>query len=203
MSHFYLNGFLLTLSLIVAIGAQNAYILKVGICRQHVLIVVLFAIFFDVILIGSGIFGVALLAKKSDLLIHILRITGAAFLLFYSAFSFYKVFSKRALILDGVANVSIKKSLALLAAFTFLNPHSYLDTVVLIGSLGATFSQDAHRVYFFFGAISASIVWFFSLGFGAGFLSFAFEKPITWKILDAIIGTFMLYLAAGIIKIYF
>ena len=201
MLDIYLKGFIVTISLIMAIGAQNAYILKLGLLKQYVLLAVLMCITFDFILISAGVFGLGYFIQGNQLLINSIAIFGFVFLIFYAALSFKSAFKNESLQVDGnVKTNPLKQVLSLILVFTFLNPHTYLDTILLIGGIGANIENE-FKIYFLLGAVSASSVWFFSLGFGARFLIPLFKKQITWKILDISIGFLMLFIAYSLIDL--
>lgn len=189
----YVSGFFLVLSLIFAIGSQNAFILKQGLKKQHVFAICLFCAISDALLISAGIAGFGAVTAKYPNIVTIAKIAGALFLLGYGLQSLYASVSKsHALIEDNHAVSSLKKSLLLCFGFTWLNPHVYLDTLVLVGMVS---TGAESKVAFGLGAVSASFVFFFSLGYGARLLSPLFAKPKAWNILDAIIGVLMIYLA--------
>jgi L-lysine exporter family protein LysE/ArgO len=197
----YLKGFIVTISLIVAIGAQNAYVLKLGLLKQYVLLAVSLCILFDFILISAGVFGLGFFIQGNQFLINIIAIVGIVFLCVYAILSFKSAFKNESLQIDGVVKTNpLKQVISLILVFTFLNPHTYLDTVLLIGGIGANIENE-FKIYFLLGAVSASAIWFFSLGFGARFLIPLFKKPITWKILDISIGFLMLFIAYTLIDL--
>lgn len=201
MLDIYIKGFVVTISLIMAIGAQNAYVLKLGLLKQYVLLAVLMCIFFDFLLIAAGIFGLGYFIQGNQILINSIAIFGILFLIIYAMLSFKSAFKNESLQIDGNAKTNpLKEVITLILVFTFLNPHTYLDTVLLIGGIGANV-QNEFKIYFLLGAVSASAIWFFSLGFGARFLIPVFKKPITWKILDISIGIFMLFIAYSLIDL--
>lgn len=201
MLDIYLKGFIVTFSLIVAIGAQNAYVLKLGLMRQYVLLAVSLCIIFDFVLISAGVLGLGFFIKGNQLLINSIAIIGIVFLVFYSLLSFKAAFKNESMQIDDQIKTNpLKKVITMLLVFTFLNPHTYLDTVLLIGGIGANISDDL-KLYFLLGAISASTVWFTLLGFGARALIPLFKKPITWKILDISIGFIMLLIAYSLIDL--
>lgn len=201
MLDIYIKGFVVTISLIMAIGAQNAYVLKLGLLKQYVLLAVLMCIFFDFLLIAAGIFGLGYFIQGNQILINSIAVFGIVFLIIYAMLSFKSAFKNESLQIDGnVKTNPLKEVITLILVFTFLNPHTYLDTVLLIGGIGANV-QNEFKIYFLLGAVSASAIWFFSLGFGARFLIPVFKKPITWKILDISIGIFMLFIAYSLIDL--
>ena len=201
MLDIYLKGFIVTFSLIVAIGAQNAYVLKLGLLKQYVLMAVLMCITFDFILISAGVFGLGYFIQGNQLLINGIAIFGIIFLCFYAIISFRSAFKNASLQVDGTVKTNpLKQVVSLILVFTFLNPHTYLDTILLIGGIGANIQNDL-KIYFLLGTVSASTIWFFSLGFGARLLIPLFKKPITWKILDISIGIIMLIIAYTLIDL--
>ena len=201
MLDIYLKGFIVTFSLIVAIGAQNAYVLKLGLLKQYVALAVFLCILFDTILITAGVYGLCFFVQGNQLLINIIAVIGILFLTFYSFLSFKSAFKNESLEIDGKNKTNpLKQVITMLLVFTFLNPHTYLDTVLLIGGIGANIQNDL-KLYFLLGAISASTTWFVLLGFGARLLIPLFKKPITWKILDISIGFIMLIIAYTLIDL--
>ena len=197
----FLKGFLVTMSMIVAIGAQNAYVLKLGLLKQYVGIAVLLCILFDILLISSGVLGLGYFIEGNQLLINSIAIFGIIFLVSYAFISFKSAFHNESLKIDEQNNKnSLKKVITTLLMLTFLNPHVYLDTILLIGGIGANIAQEM-KVYFLFGAICGSTVWFVLLGFGARFLIPLFKKPITWKILDISIGIIMLLISYSLVDL--
>ncbi|MBU3013439.1 LysE/ArgO family amino acid transporter [Poseidonibacter lekithochrous] len=201
VSEILLKGFIVTFSLIVAIGAQNAYILKLGLLKQYVFTSVILCILFDTLLISAGVFGLGFFIQGNQLLINIIAVIGILFLSFYAFMSFKSAFKNESLEIDGKNKTNpLKQVVGMLLVFTFLNPHTYLDTILLIGGIGANI-QDDLKIFFLLGAISASTVWFVLLGFGARLLIPLFKKPITWKILDISIGIIMLIIAYSLIDL--
>ncbi len=201
MLDIYLKGFIVTFSLIVAIGAQNAYILKLGLLRQYVGLSVTLCILFDTLLISAGVLGLGFFVKGNQILINSIAIIGIVFLCFYSFISFKSAFKNESIQIDDKVKTNpLGKVITMLLVFTFLNPHTYLDTVLLIGGIGANLSDDL-KLYFLLGAITGSSIWFISLGYGARFLIPLFKKPITWKVLDISIGIIMLIIAYSLIDL--
>lgn len=196
--HVVIAGFSLSLSLIVAIGAQNAFILRQGLCKQHVFWICLLCALSDVILISVGVFGLSFVIKVIPSIEWIIRYVGCLFLFCYGALSFLRSFTKKdTLQVDGIKQQSLKTALLLCLALTWLNPHVYLDTVFLLGSIASHYPNQ--QGYFALGAISASFCFFFTLGYGARLLTPLFSKPISWKILDFIIGIVMWVIAIKLV----
>ena len=197
----FTKGFIVTFSLIVAIGAQNAYILKLGLLRQHVLKAVLFCTISDFLLISAGVLGLGFFIQGNQLLINSIAIFGIVFLCFYAFISFKSAFKNESLQIDDNVKINpLKQVLSMLFVFTYLNPHTYLDTVLLIGGIGANIESNL-KIIFLLGAVLASATWFSLLGFGARALIPLFKKPITWKILDISIGFIMLLISYSLIDL--
>ena len=189
------TGFALGLTLIVAIGAQNAFVLRQGLRREHVGAVVLFCAVADALLIAAGVAGLAVLLGERPMLAAVLTAGGAVFLGFYGLRALARATRPASLQAGGgVGPPSRRAALAEAAAFTLLNPHVYLDTVLLVGSVGA--SQGEARWAFVAGAAAASGLWFGSLGYGARLLAPLFARPRAWQVLDALVGLTMLAIAA-------
>lgn len=185
--------------LIIAIGAQNAFVLKQGILKNHVFLTALTCALIDALLISVGVGGFGVLLTSNTLLLTIARWGGAAFLGYYGFRSFRSVFKSESLKLDSKSeHLSLKMALGTALALSLLNPHVYLDTVILLGSIGAQFPAS-ERVFFAWGAMLASFVWFFGLGYGAAYLGPLFQKPLAWKILDFIIGCIMWAIALSLL----
>lgn len=201
MLDIYIKGFIVTFSLIVAIGAQNAYILKLGLLKQYVGIAVTLCILFDTLLISAGVLGLGFFIKGNQLLINSIAIFGIVFLTFYAFLSFKSALKNESIQIDDQVKTNpLGKVISMLLVFTFLNPHTYLDTILLIGGIGANLNDDL-KLYFLLGAISGSSLWFISLGYGARLLIPLFKKPITWKILDISIGIIMLIISYTLIDL--
>lgn len=184
-----LVGFVSSLTLIVAIGAQNAFVLRQGIRREHVTAVVTLCTVSDMVLIGAGIAGIGLLISAHPAAINIVRFGGAAFLIGYGLIAARRAWRPAALTPAEKGPARLIEVLLTCAAFTWLNPHVYLDTVILLGAL-ANEHRDG-RWLFGVGAVAASAVWFVSLGFGATRLAGLFAAPISWRILDGVIAATM------------
>lgn len=187
-------------ALIIAIGAQNAFVLKQGISQNHVLATVLICAFIDTLLIIVGISGLGQILTSNIFLLHFARWGGVVFLTYYGFRSFRAAFKTQSLEIHlGKSPLpNLKETITTALALSLLNPHVFLDTVVLLGSIGAQFSP-LERPFFALGAIVASFIWFFCMGFGARYLRPFFQKPISWKILDCLIGCIMWAIALSLI----
>lgn len=193
-----ISGFLLGASLILAIGAQNAFILRQGLLRRHVFILCLICAASDALLIAAGVAGLGTLIATSPSLITAVTIGGSLFLFGYAFLAFRRAMHPEALHAAKKGEGSLKAAIAACLAFTFLNPHVYLDTVVLLGSLSASF-EGAARFAYGAGAVVASFVWFFGLGYGARLLQPVFARPSAWRVLDIAIGVVMAAIGLGLI----
>lgn len=193
-----LSGFALGFSVILAIGAQNAFVLRQGIRGEHVGAVVAVCILSDAILILAGVAGFGAIAQAFPLFETGMRWGGAAFLVVYGALAFQRAWaSSEALTAAAVGGQSKRAVVATALGLTWLNPHVYLDTVVLIGSVSAQFGAD--RWWFGFGAVVASTVFFLGLGHGARLVQPVFARPAAWRVLDGGVGVLMWALAAMLI----
>ncbi len=190
----FLSGFATGLALIVAIGSQNAYVLRQGILRQHVLPLVLFCALSDGLLILAGIGGAGLLLRDNAALMALARYGGALFLTAYGVLAAQRAWQGASMPGNTDGGATLAAALAACFAFTFLNPHVYLDTVVLLGAL-ANQRPDPGRWVFGAGAFSASLCWFAALGFGARFLAPLFASVHAWRVLDTLIALTMWALA--------
>ncbi|CAN1508297.1 COG1279 Lysine efflux permease [Rhabdaerophilaceae bacterium] len=190
----FLTGFAIGGSLIIAIGAQNAFVLRQGIKREHVFAVVLFCALSDALLIALGVAGLGALIERLPRLLVAMTLFGIAFLVWYGVKAAKRALTPEAMQVGNGAPLSLRQALATSAAFTLLNPHVYLDTVILVGSLAAPFSGDARWAYGI-GAASASFCWFFALGYGARLLTPLFAKPLAWRVLDVFIALIMFSIA--------
>lgn len=196
----FAQGLFLGLGLIVAIGAQNAFVLRQGLRREHVGSVVAFCAVADAALITAGVFGMAQALGDRPTLARGLALGGAAFLAVYGWRALQRARQFSALDVTSVGQgMSRGAALAQAAAFTLLNPHVYLDTVLLVGSIGA--QQPAPlQAWFATGASAASLLWFSALGFGARWLAPWFARPRAWQLLDALIGLTMWVLSALLVR---
>ena len=192
----FVTGFALSATLIIAIGAQNAFVLRQGLRREHVAAIVAFCALADLALISAGVAGLARIL--GDVPTLGLTIAGALFLSGYGVLALRRAFQPRSMQAADSGRVSLRGAVAQAAAFTFLNPHVYLDTVLLMGSIGARQPPDS-RLWFVGGAALASGGWFATLGFGARLLVPLFARPRAWQVLDLGVGATMLALAAGLV----
>jgi L-lysine exporter family protein LysE/ArgO len=187
-------GFVTSLALIVAIGSQNAFVLRQGIILEHVLPLVVFCALSDALLILAGVAGGGALVQQYPVVLEVARIGGTVFLAAYALFAARRALRPAALLPLDAPGLSLPAALATCFGFTFLNPHVYLDTVVLLGAV-ATQRGEAGRWWFALGAASASLCWFAALGFGARLLRPVFARPLAWQVLDGIIAATMVTLA--------
>nr|WP_315399420.1 LysE/ArgO family amino acid transporter [uncultured Duganella sp.] len=194
----WLKGFALGGGLIVAIGSQNAYLLRQALKREYVLTCIAICVACDVVLIGAGVAGMGKLIVEAPVLLFWIKLAGAGFLFWYGVRAARSAFNPVAMAADGAKPAASRRAVvAAMLAFSLLNPHVYLDTVVLLGSIGGQQVGDG-RWYFALGAMAASIIWFCSLGFGARFLIPVFARPGAWRILDGVIAVVMWLLAASL-----
>jgi L-lysine exporter family protein LysE/ArgO len=189
-----LAGFLLGGGLIVAIGAQNAFVIRQGVLKAHVFWVCLFCAVCDAVLIWAGVFGLGALIRVVPLLIPVMTYGGAAFLIWYGFKAFRRAMAPTGLGASAEATGSLAAALLACAGFTLLNPHVYLDTVVLVGSV-ANARPAGEQTPFAVGASLASLLWFFGLGYGAKALGPWLGQPHVWRMIDFIIAAIMLLLA--------
>ena len=193
-----LDGFLLGASLIIAIGAQNAFVLRQGLKREFVFVVCMICAASDALLIAAGVAGLGTLVRQSPNLVAVVTIGGAAFLILYGLRAFFRAARPETMRAAATSTGPLSAAIAACLAFTFLNPHVYLDTVLLLGGLSGRYAGAARAAYGG-GAVLASFAWFFGLGYGARLLTPVFASPRAWQILDIAIGIVMWAIAAGLI----
>ena len=186
-------GFLAGLSLIIAIGAQNAFVIRQGLTKKYVLLTVLLCACSDALLIALGASGLGALIKSNKDLLEFVRWFGVAYLLWFAFKSAKSAFKSAALNSAGEASADKKSVILMVLGLTFLNPHVYLDTVILLGSIGNQFVPN--QWWFAAGAVVASFVWFFSLGYGAKLLSKYMSSVRFWQVLDVVIALVMFSIA--------
>jgi L-lysine exporter family protein LysE/ArgO len=192
-----LRGALISASLIIAIGAQNLFVLKQGILKKHIFYVSAICFICDFVLMSIGILGVGSFISRNPLITNLLAILGAFFLIWYgfSAFkSAIKGTSNMQIESQDVNNSRLIKVVVATLAVTLLNPHVYLDTVVIVGGIAGTLNSE-QKLAFLIGAVCVSFVWFFGIGYGARLLAPLFKQKKMWIILDCLVGTVMLYIA--------
>jgi L-lysine exporter family protein LysE/ArgO len=195
----FAQGFATGGALIIAIGAQNAFVLRQGLKREHVLAVVLVCAVSDALLITLGVAGLGTLVKQSLVLLQVARYGGAAFLAAYAVFAARRALAPATMALPPNTPLSLKAALATCLAFTYLNPHCWLDTVVLVGSLSSQ-QPPGQQAWFGAGAATSSFVWFFALGYGARLLDGLFQQPRAWKLLDIVIALVMATLSLSLLR---
>ena len=202
----FVSGFATSAALIIAIGAQNAFVLRQGLKRAHVLPVVLVCALSDMLLIALGVSGFGALVQASPALLALARWGGALFLLGYGLLAARRALGRQSLTLNSAQVAhdrhdphNLKAVLVTCLAFTYLNPHCWLDTVVLLGAVAAQQAPSV-RTPFGVGAAAASAVWFFALGYGARLLAPLFAKPVAWRVLDGSIALVMWLIAALLLR---
>lgn len=194
----YMTGLTMGLSLIVAIGAQNAFVLRQGLRNEHVLAVSLTCALSDAVLIVIGVTSFRQIAALLPWLDPVMRFAGAAFLIWYGARNLLSALrSSQALSVAEGQSASLAKTLATCLALTWLNPHVYLDTVVLLGTISTRF--PGREAAFALGAMTASFLFFFALGYGARWLRSFFARPSAWRVLETLIGLTMWAIAWSLV----
>jgi L-lysine exporter family protein LysE/ArgO len=195
----FTTGFALCATLIIAIGAQNAFVLRQGLRREHVLMIVAFCALADFLLITAGVAGLARVLGEAPHLTLALTVGGTLFLSWYGIRALVRARKANSMqVEEGDKHTSVRNALSQVAGFTFLNPHVYLDTVLLMGSIGARQPADL-RLWFVGGAAAASGAWFTTLGFGARALRPVFRTARAWQVLDTLVGLTMLAIAGSLL----
>jgi L-lysine exporter family protein LysE/ArgO len=194
-----LAGLLTGLSLIIAIGAQNAFVLRQGLARRHVGPVVAVCAVSDLVLIVAGVAGIGTVVERAGWLVDVVRWAGVAFLTWYGVSSLLRARRGDSLQAATGESASLGRAVRTAVALTWLNPHVYLDTVLLLGSIANTRS-DGLQWWFAAGACVASLVWFTGLGYGARLAHRALSTPRAWQVLDVLIGLTMLAIAVGLAR---
>jgi L-lysine exporter family protein LysE/ArgO len=187
------SGILSGLALIIAIGAQNAFVIRQGLQRQHVLTVVLFCAISDALLIAAGTAGLGKVIESAPEVLEIVRWFGVTYLIFFGLKSLRSAFRHNTLTLEQGNLVSRKRTILNVLGLTFLNPHVYLDTVIFLGSIANQFPAD--KWFFSAGAMTASFLWFFFIGFGSKMAARFMVKVVFWKVLDLAVAIIMFTLA--------
>jgi L-lysine exporter family protein LysE/ArgO len=196
----YLRGVTLGASLIVPIGVQNAFVLQQGLRREHAGAIALTCALSDAILIVAGLLGLGDLISRAPELLRVVNYLGAGYLVWFSIQALRRAMHPQAMgDVHAMPAQALGKALLTTLTLTFLNPHVYLDTVVLLGTVGAR-EPGAGRMFFGAGAVSASFVWFFAIAFGAKALAPLLRKPIAWRCLDGAIGVGILFVAWNLVR---
>ncbi|MDX1810035.1 MAG: LysE family transporter [Sulfurospirillaceae bacterium] len=190
-----IQGFLISIGLIVAIGAQNVYLLKKGLLKDSVFMIASICFAIDALLITAGVKGIGTFLKKFPSFVDYITYFGIVFLVIYGLLSIRSIFKDQTIHMSQAIQTNTKLSTILTTlSLSLLNPHVYLDTLLLIGSIGGHY-KGVHQNLFILGAISASFTWFYALGYGSRILIPLFKKPFTWKLLDAISAFIMFFVA--------
>jgi L-lysine exporter family protein LysE/ArgO len=189
-----LSGLFTGLSLIVAIGAQNAFVIRQSLTRKHVFLVVTICALADAVLIIAGIAGLGAIIQSLPALLEVIRWFGVAYLLWFGIGALRNALKSQTLDAGSAQSASRRQVVLTILSLTFLNPHVYLDTVILLGSVANQFA--AERWFFGVGAMLASVVWFFSIGFGARAAARFMARPLFWRVLDFVIAAIMFGIAA-------
>jgi L-lysine exporter family protein LysE/ArgO len=192
------QGFGLGASLIGAIGAQNIFVLRQALMRRHVLPVALFCAMTDAVLVIAGALGLGALVKDTRIGLFVIALGGAAFLFWYGAKALRRALAPSALTAEENGPTDLRGTLLTVAAVSWLNPHVYLDTVVLLGGISASYPAG-RQVWFVIGVIAASFSWFFALGYGGRALAPLFRKPAAWRIFDLGVAAIMWLIAARLV----
>ena len=199
MLHSTAAGLATGLSLIVAIGAQNAFVMRQGLARQHVAPVVAVCAISDLVLIVAGVAGIGTIVERAPVVIDVVRWLGVAFLTWYGVRTLLGARHAAGLAAGGAGVLTRRGALGRAVALTWLNPHVYLDTVLLLGSVASTHGTGG-RWWFAAGAGAASLLWFSGLGFGARLASPLLARPRAWQVLDVVIGLTMLAIAVSLAR---
>ncbi len=182
----------------MAIGAQNAFVLRQGLRKEHVFVIVAICAVSDALLIALGVAGLGAIIQQLEWLLLLIELVGGLFLCTYGVMAAKRAWKPEVLTTDtGGKAVSLKVAAGTALALTYLNPHVYLDTVLLLGSIAGTY--EANRWWFAAGAMLGSVIWFSTLGFGARLLDPVFKKPSAWRVLDAIIAVVMFSLGTSLL----
>jgi L-lysine exporter family protein LysE/ArgO len=197
MTTVLLTGLLTGLALIIAVGAQNAYVLRQGIRGEHVLAVVAVCLVSDVVAIGAGVAGLGAVLDRWPGVLPVAQVAGGVYLLAFGLQSALRAWRPSALHAQGVPSVTARRAVLTTLALTWLNPHFYLDTLLMLGTVANSFGD--RRWWFFAGALVASALWFPALGLGARALRGVFARPSAWRVLDSVIAVVMGALGVGLL----
>ncbi len=192
------KGLATSAGLIMAIGAQNTFVLTQSLRREFHWPIALLCMFFDAVLMTAGVIGLGVAISQSPLLLEIARWGGALFLFWFGFQAAQRALGSHSLTTGGQGVGSLKRALLTTAAVTLLNPHAYIDTIVLIGGIGGQYAPDL-RIWFAVGAITFSVIWFSSLCLGARWLAPLFRKPVAWRVLDGLICLMMWSIAVSLL----
>ena len=192
-----LTGLLTGLALIVAVGAQNAFLLRQAIRGEHVLPIVLTCLVSDVVAITAGVAGLGVVLERWPSVLPVAQVLGGLYLIAFGVHAAMRAWKPTALTTDGGAALTAGKAVVLTLALTWLNPHFYLDAVLMLGTVANSFGQD--RWWFLSGTLLASVLWFFGLGYGARLLRGLFARPSAWRVLDSGIAVLMGALGVGLL----
>ena len=192
-----LTGLLTGLALIVAVGAQNAFLLRQGIRGEQVLPIVLTCLLSDVVAITAGVAGLGVVLERWPSVLPVAQVLGGLYLIAFGIHAAMRAWKPTALTADGGASLTTGRAIMLTLALTWLNPHFYLDAVLMLGTVANSFGSD--RWWFLSGTLLASLLWFFGLGYGARLLRGLFAKPSAWRVLDSGIAVLMGVLGVGLL----
>lgn len=197
MFHVALTGLLTGLALIVAVGAQNAFLLRQGIRGEQVLPIVLTCLLSDVVAITAGVAGLGVVLERWPSVLPVAQVLGGLYLIAFGIHAAMRAWRPTALTTEGGASLTVGKAIVLTLALTWLNPHFYLDAVLMLGTVANSFGED--RWWFLSGTLLASLLWFFGLGYGARLLRGLFARPSAWRVLDSGIAVLMGVLGVGLL----
>ena len=197
MIHVALTGLLTGLALIVAIGAQNAFLLRQGIRGEHVLPVVLTCLVSDVVAITAGVAGLGVVLERWPAVLPVAQVLGGVYLIGFGVHAAMRAWRPAGLEAGGGGVATAGRAVLLTLALTWLNPHFYLDAVLMLGTVANSFGTD--RWWFLGGTLTASVLWFFGLGYGARLLRGLFARPVAWRVLDSTIAVVMGTLGIGLL----
>lgn len=190
-----LAGLATGMSLLVSIGLQNAFVIKQGLRQEHIFWIALICSLSDLLLESLGVLGFGTILSQMSGLILASKWLGALLMIFYALQHIRSLFRSESMAESEEKTSSLRATILLLLGFTWLNPNVYVDTVLLLGSI----SVHYQRPFFLIGSVSASVIWFFALGYGASLLSPVFKSSLAWKVLDAVIAVLMLIIAFNLI----
>ena len=197
MLSIFLTGVLTGLALIVAVGAQNAFVLRQGIRGEHVLAVIVVCMVSDIVALTAGVAGLGVVMERWPAVLPIAQVGGGLYLLAFGVQSALRAWRPVALDADGGSSMTVRRAVLLTLALTWLNPHFYLDAILMLGTVANSFGDQ--RWWFCAGAIAASLAWFPALGFGARSLRGIFARPSAWRVLDSGIAVLMGALGIGLL----